>query len=244
MERIHVLIAKLKEQAERQADPSQILVTTQLLQNELMNLLHGKKTLGTSKVSVVMPSSYRMDNTEYAAYAPKPVIEPVAEETPIIVATHYAEPIEPDTIKETVLVDKGSVSIVQQNGQLDMVFDPMKEIPTLSHQFKGKDQRFPEPESLNDKLRQGKTELVEVLKETPVKDLRKAIGINDRFVFINDLFRGDEAMYERSIKTINSFNIFPEAEYWISRELKVKLGWHAEHPSVLQFDQLVKRRFS
>ena len=85
---------------------------------------------------------------------------------------------------------------------------------------------------------------MEVLKETPIKDLRKAIGINDRFLFINDLFRGDEVMYERSIKTINSFNIYPEAEYWISRELKIKLGWDNELPVVAQFDQLVKRRFS
>ena len=98
--------------------------------------------------------------------------------------------------------------------------------------------------SLNDKLNQGKTELIEVLKETPVKDLRKAIGINDRFLFINDLFRGDENMYERCIKTINSFNIYAEAEYWITRELKVKLGWKDDQPSAQQFYQLVKRRFS
>ncbi len=32
-------------------------------------------------------------------------------------------------------------------------------------------------------------------------------------------------MYERSIKTINAFRILPEAEYWMERELKVKLGW-------------------
>jgi hypothetical protein len=51
-------------------------------------------------------------------------------------------------------------------------------------------------------------------------------------------------MYERSIKTINSFNIYPEAEYWISRELKIKLGWDNELPVVTQFDQLVRRRFS
>ena len=105
-----------------------------------------------------------------------------------------------------------------------MVFDPMTEIPTLSHQPKEKEvnDATEQGESLNDKLKQGKTELVEILKETPVKDLRKAVGINDRFLFINELFRGDENMYERSIKTINSFNIYAEAEYWISRELKVE----------------------
>lgn len=155
---------------------------------------------------------------------------------------------EKDTVevKETLLVDEGAVALVQKNGQLDMVFDPMTEIPTLSHQNKEKEvnDAATQGESLNDKLKQGKTELIEVLKETPVKDLRKAVGINDRFLFINELFRGDESMYERSIKTINSFNIYAEAEYWINRELKLKLGWNTELPSVKHFDQLVKRRFS
>jgi hypothetical protein len=122
----------------------------------------------------------------------------------------------------------------------------MTEIPTLSHQPRAREVNDASSlaESLNDKLKQGKTELVEVLKETPVKDLRKAIGINDRFLFINELFRGDEAMYERSIKTINGFNIFPEAEYWINRELKIKVGWSNDNPTVQHFDQLVRRRFS
>jgi hypothetical protein len=168
-------------------------------------------------------------------YAPKPVDKAVHE----VKETMHE-------IKETVLVDNGTLSVVQKNGQLDMVFDPMTEIPTLSHQPKEKEVNDITAlgESLNDKLKQGKTEIVEILKETPVKDLRKAVGINDRFIFISELFRGDENMYERSIKTINSFNIYAEAEYWISRELKIKLGWNTELPSVQHFDQLVKRRFS
>ena len=129
----------------------------------------------------------------------------------------------------------------------NLLFDPLFEIPTLSHQQGVKEINelaSLQNESLNDRLKQDKTEVVEVLKHEPIKDLRKAIGINDRFVFINDLFRGDEAMYERSIKTINSFHIFPEAEYWINRELIVKLGWDADSEIVRHFYQLVKRRFS
>ena len=226
MERIDILISKLNEQYQQKATAEQMLFTLHLLQNELSSKLQGNKTLGTSKVSVVLPSVMRMDPSQYEKYAPRPVEKPAMQE-----------------VKETFLVDNESVSIVQQNGQLDMVFDPLVEIPTLSHQVKYK-QAEGRTESLNDKLKQGKAELIEVLKETPIKDLRKAIGINDRFLFINDLFRGDEVMYERSIKTINSFNIFPEAEYWITRELKTKLGWDTELPVVVQFDQLVKRRFS
>ena len=222
MQRIELLISKLQEQYDQQADPSLLLAIVQELQEELSKQARPNQSrmLGTSKVAVMMPSG---NNFQYEKYAPR-VEEPVKE------------------VKETVLVDHGTVAIVQDNGQLDMVFDPMTEIPTLSHQSRNDAGTI--EESLNDKLKQGKTELLEVLKETPVKDLRKAIGINDRFLFINDLFRGDEAMYERSIKTINGFNIYPEAEYWINRELKVKIGWDNESRTVQQFDQLVKRRFS
>ncbi|HRH59091.1 MAG TPA: hypothetical protein PL045_00865, partial [Chitinophagaceae bacterium] len=98
--------------------------------------------------------------------------------------------------------------------------------------------------SLNDKLKTTATELGSKLQETPVKDLRKAIGINDRYLFITELFRGDEAMFDRSLKTINTFSNGAEAEYWIQRELKVKLGWTEDSEAVQQFDQLVRRRFS
>jgi hypothetical protein len=232
MERIEALINQLKDQFSQNTDPARLLAIVQLLHQELSQLQGSRsQTLGTAKVAVMLPGNSASSFAGYERYIPKAVgeSEPVVQE-----------------VKETVLVDKGTLSVVQKNGQLDMVFDPMREIPTLSHQPKGKEvnDAISLQESLNDKLKQGKTELVEVLKETPVKDLRKAIGINERFVFINELFRGDESMYERSIKTINSFNIFPEAEYWISRELKVKLGWNKENTSVQHFDQLVKRRFS
>ena len=103
---------------------------------------------------------------------------------------------------------------------------------------------FEYPESLNDRLKESKIELSQSLTSSPIKDLKKAIGVNDRFLFINELFRGDEAMYERSIKTIQNFSIYAEAEFWIRRELKVKIGWLDTDPVVKQFDQLVKRRFS
>ena len=231
MERIEGLINKLKEQFQQNAEPALLLGTVQLLQFELTKLQQNQsQSLGTAKVAVMLPQSNVVGAVaaQFEKYAPKPIEKIITQE-----------------VKETVLVDEGTLSVVQKNGQLDMMFDPMTEIPTLSHQSKDVNTSSPEQgESLNDKLKQGKTELIEMLKETPVKDLRKAVGINDRFLFINELFRGDESMYERSIKTINSFNIYAEAEYWISRELKLKLGWNNDHASVQQFDQLVKRRFS
>ena len=102
----------------------------------------------------------------------------------------------------------------------------------------------PATTSLNDRLKEEKREISDTLQQTPIKDLRKAIGINDRYLFIQSLFKGDDVMFDRSIKTINDFAIYPEAEFWIKRELKLKLGWEDDSDAVRAFDQLVKRRFA
>jgi hypothetical protein len=140
------------------------------------------------------------------------------------------------------------VSRIPAGHEIWMGGDPLIEVPTLSHQPVNReinDLVGSNGASINDKLKSGSiTEVGSSLKGSPVKELRKAIGINDRFVFINELFRGDEPMYERSIKTINNFRILPEAQYWMERELKIKLGWDDSRDIVQHFYQLVSRRFS
>ena len=227
MERIQILIGKLKEQVEQKASPSQMLVTVQMLQNEIYQLqVNGNSFLGTSKVAVMLPKTVNIS----LQHEPDQKNLFTTEKQPVV---------------ENEVVHSQNKS-PKKNEPSRSLFDPLFETPTLSHQqgVKEINEVAGQTESLNDRLKQQKTEVVEVLKHEPIKDLRKAIGINDRFVFINDLFRGDEAMYERSIKTINSFYIFPEAEYWINRELIVKLGWNIDDAIVKHFIQLVKRRFS
>ena len=130
-------------------------------------------------------------------------------------------------------------------------FDPIEDIPTLIHQKPNhhiqqtsSTKQEKKEASINELFKQENKELSDSFIESPIKDLKKAIGINDRYLFINELFLGDEVMYDRSIKTINSFSIYPEAEYWIRRELKLKLGWIEQSEAVQQFNQLVKRRFN
>lgn len=255
MERIQVLIDKLQLQSKQQESASSMLVTLNLLQNELMALQKTSKTLGTSKVSVVMPYSsvnngISIDEklSEQAIIQkvkPEPIVESKPEKAPLVT---YGRPAEID-----YQLPKNSVPGVlkETTKQPIPVYDHYQEAaleaPTLLQQQIHKEVHeliSSQEESLNDRLKQDKKELAHVLKEAPVKDLRKAIGVNDKFVFISELFRGDEQSYERSIKTINTFHILPEAEYWINRELKVKLGWNDTNDVVQHFYQLVRRRFS
>lgn len=85
--------------------------------------------------------------------------------------------------------------------------------------------------------------LADKIGGSKITDLKKGIAINDRFRFINSLFRGDEAQFERAVKTINNFSILQEAMYWIQRELVVKNGWNEEDELVQNFFHLVRRRF-
>lgn len=98
--------------------------------------------------------------------------------------------------------------------------------------------------SLNDRLRQQQVEVAQKLGEMPINDLRQAIGINEKYQFIQELFRGDRDLYERSIKTINECGNLQEADYWIQREIKIIQGWEDDHHLVQHFYSLLRKRFS
>ena len=193
------------------------------------------------------------------------VVENEEEDTIITKAPSYDELEKEFTVlkvdEEAIaaeLEQMGNDGLIKKPNQLrhadNHIFDPIDDIPTLTHQTQ------PEPSlkfelnekmgttdskpSLNDHLKVENKELSSTLSNEPIRDLRKGIGLNDSYLFINELFRGDETMYTRSIKTINGFTNFAEARFWIERELKLKLGWANNDQVVKHFDQLIKRRFS
>lgn len=229
MEKAHLLIHRLKEQLDQQASNDSLLITAQMLVIELQQQ-HMQQP--SSKVAVTMPYRQQQD---YVA----PTVEAKIVEIPQPLDTE-------DFIAEEEIVAKEEAVAFKQHQFFD---DAFASLPTVAFQepkevFALKDVMMTEEENVNTKWQPKQVEVATVLEKTPIKDLKKAINVNDRYLFINELFRGDEAMYERSLKTIQGFSILPEAIFWIQRELKVKLGWKEGSPAVKLFDQLVSRRFS
>jgi hypothetical protein len=243
MERVSTLIKKLQRQLDENASTQMLLHTVQMLQAELQSQSAIKKEVNQEKVSVIMPMSFNVFQAATETQPPN-----ISEEKVVEVLQVDEKEIEEEL--DQIKRNAEAVNSMVTNARPPFVYDPMEDVPTLSHQtplaktnFSKNEIPFEYPESLNDRLKEIKIELSDKLTDAPIKDLKKAIGINDRFLFINELFRGDEDMYERSIKTIQNFSILAEAEYWIRRELKVKIGWLDSDPVVKQFDQLVRRRF-
>lgn len=267
MERIHTLIDKLSQQKARGASPAHLLFTVQLLHQELLLLQTRNGSYNTSKVAITLPVSlnfseeslripYAESNVEKEVFVLDVVEQAEAEKQPEpVAAPTAAQPkeymlqkpaaAEVQRTEPAVVADEPRPVYAQQTF-FNPAFETTPEVPTLPFTERRELHHViaDKKESLNDRLKEEKTEVAHVLKETPIKDLRKAIGINDRFVFVRELFRGDDAVYERSIKTINNFNIYSEAEYWIARELKHKLGWDDRNDTVAHFYSLVRRRFS
>jgi len=249
MERVETLLKKLQEQFAQNAAPGQLLLTVQMLQAELLHLQgnHG-------------PSVINNDVAVTVSNMIAPVNQPANDHIDMEVKTVEVLQVDEAEIEAELEEIKKNAEAMQKislQHKPHIIMDSEEDIPTLAHQPQKK---IPQPEdgpreineavgvnviaSINERLKQSRIDLGETLTEVPIRDLRKAIGVNDRFLFINELFRGDEVAYERSIKTINGFSIFPEAEYWIQRELKVKNGWNDGNEIVQQFYQLVKRRFA
>lgn len=269
MERVQTLTNKLHEQLASKAPINELMLTVEMLQSELLHLQSAQpEPQPAAPVSIHVATAFQ----KRPLLPPKPeaiiIREPEPETpAPTPVAAPAPPPAEEEKIVEVLQIDEAEVEAeleeikrnaeerakISAQNKPDLLFDPVEDIPTLTHQQTNEAPR-PQKElhesiagenktSLNDRLKEQKTELSDALQDSPIKDLKKGIGINDRFLFIKELFRGDETMYERSIKTINGFSIFPEAEYWIKRELKLKLAWDDKNEAVRQFDQLVKRRF-
>lgn len=265
MERLKELISQLMEQFDRKAEPSQMLQTAQLLEAEL-RLLATQPAAGRvmpTKIAVMMPSAARITASPSLPASPA---EASAKAAPAVNGTQApaanAAPAPANTLP--VATNGTPTPVAATNGTAIAAatptrgkepergvwpFDPLAEKPTDRFTLSQKSREINDiiggaGASLNEKLKSDIVDLRSALNDTPVRDLKKAIGVNDRHIFVNQLFRGDEAMYERSIKTINSFRILPEAEYWMERELKVKLGWDENSNLTRHFYQLVKRRFS
>lgn len=249
MERVETLLKKLQEQFAQQASADQLLLTVQMLQAELQHLQLRHNDIQEAPVIVTVSN---INNVQPEPRVPIP--DEVMEEK--IIDVLQVDEAEIEAELEEIRRNAETLHQMSVQNKPHIVFEPEEDIPTLSHQ---RQKSHPEQEkpakeinetaanshtSINEKLKQSKIDLGDTLTEAPVRDLKKAIGVNDRFLYINELFRGDEAAYERSIKTINGFSIFAEAEYWIERELKVKNGWDPNKEIVAHFFQLVKRRFS
>lgn len=73
-----------------------------------------------------------------------------------------------------------------------------------------------------------------------ISDLRKAIGLNDKFLMIRDLFDGDAARYEDTIDTLNEFDDLDECMIYIIENF----AWNPDSEGAKLLVSLIERKLA
>lgn len=86
--------------------------------------------------------------------------------------------------------------------------------------------------------------LAEKLSQTRIDDLTVAIGLNQKFQFIKELFEGDADAYTEAVKKLNRADNKQAAMDYLRNEVKEPFGWDEEDETTLAFINLIERRFA
>lgn len=105
--------------------------------------------------------------------------------------------------------------------------------------------QFSSTPSLHDRLSTGKPDesIASKMQSNPVADLKKSIGINEKFALINELFEGDINAYNEAIEVLNSSTDEAAALAYLDDQLVGKYGWLPTNESYLKLRNLVERRY-
>jgi hypothetical protein len=77
----------------------------------------------------------------------------------------------------------------------------------------------------------------------PIKDLKSAITLNDKLLFVRDLFNGYSMAYGEAVEILNRFSRFEEADQFLKINYYTKNNWEAKQATTDKFYELLQRRF-
>lgn len=98
---------------------------------------------------------------------------------------------------------------------------------------------FSKEKSVNEFLgNDGSKKLEYKISNSPVDSIKSAIGINDRYQYIRELFEGNGETFSKAVTELDNMNTIQEAVTYLQQNYKWK-----KNDTSLKFVNLVKRRF-
>lgn len=98
-------------------------------------------------------------------------------------------------------------------------------------------------ETLGEKLQHEDNTLAAKLQHNSVNALKSAIGMNDKFLFVNELFGGSMEKYNRSIENLDDLQTLNGTLIYLN-ELKVELQWNSSNEAYQKLVSLIHNKFN
>ncbi len=176
----------------------------------------------------------------------------------------YVRPQEPETIRHELILDEtqnwddeDDEGFISEELTEEEIIDipPVKAAKTETKKpviekpeakAKIEDTRE-EPLTINQKmsaqLNKSGSRVTEQLHTQTISDLKQAITLNDKLLYIKDLFNGYSLAYSEAIEILNRLSTFEEAEKFLQSSYAVKNEWGSKQTTVDKFYDLLKRRY-
>ena len=150
-----------------------------------------------------------------------PLVDAVREEVSSVEQIKTSEPVEEPVIQAPV-IEQEVIEIVTE--------EPTKDIPQeILDLFKF--------ESI--------TELSDKLSRSPIADLTKSMGINEKIFTVQELFGGDSSLFSNAMDALNQFTSLDQARDYLIENVAIDQNWASEGKmkKATNFIKLVSRRY-
>lgn len=81
------------------------------------------------------------------------------------------------------------------------------------------------------------------LSKQPISDLFTAIGLNERYLYANELFDGNLEEFKEAIRVLNECESHEKAACYCRDELQKKYAWEDDNALFLALTALIERRY-
>ena len=109
-------------------------------------------------------------------------------------------------------------------------------------EFESKQEISSKPD-INEAFASADSSLSGHLQKQPIADLMSAIGLNERYLYANDLFEGDMQEFKNAIKMLNEFQSGNEAKAFFDSGLRSTYNWEDDNTLAQALFNLVERRY-
>jgi hypothetical protein len=143
-----------------------------------------------------------------------------------------------DAPKEETIIPKAEVLKEKQGAQPSLGL--FAEEKTIGDKFMEENEKA----SINEKIQKEKTDysIGARMQESAINDLRSAIGLNEKFLFINELFKGNHDAYHATIDELNALQNKEQA-FAVLEKKAAENNWQNNKEIKTKFYHLVERRF-
>ncbi len=202
--------------------------------SKLRNLKENFSTLSHTLQKSIQQAVFTAPDREPAEIKTKPVV--VEKENML----HEETPADQKPVKEEVPSPTEAPPVAESTPEPD----PVSKEKTSPKQEKNEktvflSDTFEKKQAFrNEKL--GKAhprDVSSTIKNRPLSDLHRAIGLNEKFMFIRDLFDGDSKKYEETVQFINNAVSREQVDTFLAR-----FRWDEKKEAVLEFRELVERK--